>query len=51
MKGEQERRLPPPLLRQIDAICYEFEQAWRAQQNPRIEDYLAAVRRRRGRRR
>ncbi len=33
----------PSLLRRVDAVCNRFEDAWRAGQQPRIEDYLSAV--------
>ncbi len=35
--------LPLPLLRQLDALCYRFETAWKAGQRPHIEDYLAEM--------
>ena len=38
-----EDRLPLELERQIDAICGEFEAAWRAKQAPRIESYVKRV--------
>lgn len=35
--------LPIDVLRQVDAACDRFEAEWRADQQPRIEDYLQAV--------
>src|SRR5262245_1534811 len=32
--------LPLSLARRVDAACYRFELAWKAGQQPRIEDYL-----------
>ena len=35
--------IPLSLEREIDKLCVEFEMAWRAEQQPRIEDYLDRV--------
>ena len=35
-----EPSLPLAQARQVDAVCYQFEMAWKAGQRPRIEDYL-----------
>lgn len=36
-------QVPVPTLRRIDAACDEFEDAWRSDRQPRIEDYLKYV--------
>ena len=35
-----EASLPPTVVKQIDRVCDRFEEAWKAGQEPRIEDYL-----------
>jgi hypothetical protein len=35
--------LPVDLLRQIDALCAEFERAWKGDESPPIEDYVPRV--------
>ena len=32
--------LPTDIARRIDAVCLEFEEAWRTEDHPRLEDYL-----------
>jgi serine/threonine protein kinase len=44
--GEPSR--PLSQARQVDAVCYEFEIAWKAGQRPRIEDYLGELAKRGG---
>ena len=35
--------LSPALIRHLERACERFEDAWRAGQRPRIEDYLGAM--------
>jgi len=35
--------LPLPEARRVDAVCVAFEKAWRRNEQPQIEDYLAQV--------
>jgi hypothetical protein len=47
------RTLPLSVVQWVNAVCNRFEQAWRAGQRPRIEDYVGdgwGFQRRRGRR-
>ena len=43
MADEPTDALPILQLLEIDAICARFEAAWKAGQQPKVEDYLAAV--------
>src|SRR5947209_3127804 len=39
-------RMPPPAMAvalRVDAVCLEFEDAWRAGRSPRLEDYLSRL--------
>jgi hypothetical protein len=38
-----EPSLPLAQARQVDAVCNQFEMAWKAGQRPRIEDYLGDI--------
>ena len=43
MTSERHRRVPARLANEIDALCVDLEQRWRANQAPRIEEYLLRV--------
>jgi eukaryotic-like serine/threonine-protein kinase len=40
-RHNRDRMLPAATAQAIDAVCEQFERAWKSAQSPRIEDYLA----------
>jgi tetratricopeptide (TPR) repeat protein len=38
-----DRTLPHPSMGEVQAACFEFEQAWRANEIQQVEDYLAKI--------
>src|SRR5690242_4317833 len=43
MKGTGAEKLELDLVQRIDALCEQFETAWRRAERPRLEDYLHAL--------